>query len=115
MLEHVVERGAHRDHFEDLRLPVAQGVRQLALGDVARDSGHAEDLVALVAQRHFRRRYPLLHAPARYSSMSIIGCPVRTISLFVGVEFLRELRRKKFEVGLADQVRGPRHADAGRP
>ena len=101
MLEYVVERRAHRDHFEDFRLPVAQGVRQLALGDVARDSGHGEDLVAVVAQRHFRRRYPLLQAPREFLLVEH-RLPGADDLLLVVIEFLRELDRQKLEVGLAD-------------
>ena len=104
-----------RDHLEDFRLPVAQGVRQLALGDVARDAGHAEDLVAVVAQRHFRRRYPACIKPQRNLLLVDHRLPGANDLLLVVIEFLRELRRQKLEVGLADQIRGPRHADASRP
>ena len=110
-LEHVAEWGAHCDHLEDLRLPVAQGVRQLALGNVARDSDYAEDLVAVIAQRHFRRRYRLLHAPCDFLLVDH-RLPGADDLLLVGVELLRELHRQKFEIGLSDQVRGSRHADA---
>ena len=34
-IEHLLKRGAHRDHFEDLCLPIAQGVCKLARGNVA--------------------------------------------------------------------------------
>ena len=112
MLEHILQRGAHRDHFEDLRLPVAQGVGELALGDVAGDAGHAEDFVALVAQRHLRRRYPRLAAgPRTYSSMSNIGCPDWTIRCSSAKNFCAISWGRSSRSRLADQVRGPRHAD----
>ena len=79
-LKHVSKRGAHRNHFEDVRLPVAQGVRQLALGNIVRNSGHADRFRRVVAQGRFRRQYQVLPPePSKtYSSMSIMDCPVRT-------------------------------------
>ena len=56
------ERRAHRDHFEDLRLAVAQQIGQTAVGDVARDAGDAEDVAARVAHRHLGRQQPGLAA-----------------------------------------------------
>ena len=55
LLENISQRSAGRDHLEDEGLPVAQAVRMLARGDVSGNADQAEDLVLLVAQRHFRR------------------------------------------------------------
>ena len=62
-VEHRLDRRAHRDHFEDLRLAVAQRAGEPPLGDVARDAGHAEDVAVRVAHRDLRGQKPIL-APA---------------------------------------------------
>lgn len=61
-VEHIFERGARRDHFQYLRLPVSKGVRLLAGGDVVGDADQTEDIVLNIAQRHLRRRKPFAGA-----------------------------------------------------
>ena len=51
-VEHLAQRGAQGDHFQDLRLPVAQDLGLLAFGNVAGDADKAEDFIVLIAQRH---------------------------------------------------------------
>ena len=95
--------------MQDLRLPFAQEVRQPALGNVARDPGHAEDFVAIVAQRHFRRRDPRLVARgAEYAFLHVDDrLPGPDDPLFIGIEFIRDLRRQELKVRLADQIGRP--------
>ena len=45
-LEDVGKRRVGRDHFEDVRLPVAQRLGEFARGDVARDANEAGDPVS---------------------------------------------------------------------
>jgi len=63
-IQHILEPRVRRDHFQNLRLPVAQDVRLSARGDVPGDAHQTDDLVVIVAQRHFGRRKPLLDAGA---------------------------------------------------
>ena len=57
-IEHLRERRARRDHFEDLRLAVAQRLRHFARGDVARNADEADDFAAVVPERHLCRGNP---------------------------------------------------------
>ena len=49
--EHARQRRAAGDHLEDLRLGVAERLRQAGLGDVAGHAEKSDDVIALVAQR----------------------------------------------------------------
>ena len=102
------QRRALRDHFENLRLPVAQFVRQHARGDVARDAHQTEDFAIVVAQRRFRRRQPF--AFARLGDDGLLDVdrrtPARQDFHLTRAENARGLRRVNVEIRTADQIAG---------
>ena len=111
-----VERRAHRDHFEDLRLAVAQQIGETAVGDVARDAGDAEDVAARVAHRHLGRQKPGLAARMVVEVLlEVDHRPAAADDLLLVVEeLLRDLQRQQLEVALADHIGGLGEAHARR-
>ena len=115
-VENRLERRAHRDHLEDLRLAVAQRVGEPAVGDVARDAGHSEHVAARVAHRHLGREDPGLAARAVVDIfLEVDHRPAGADDLLLVVEEpLRDLGRQQLQVGLADQVGGNGSAHSRR-
>ena len=116
LVEDRLERRAHGNHLENLRLAVAQQIGKAPVGDVARDAGDAEDVAARVAHRHLGRQEPGLgpggvvdvfldvdHRPAIADDL-----------LFVVEELLRDLQRQQLDVAFADHVSGFGMAHARR-
>ncbi len=107
-VEDRLERRAHGDHFEDLRLAVAQQIGETAVGDVARNAGDAKDVAARVAHRHLGRQEPGLAARAVVKILlEVDHRPAGADDLLLVVEeLLRDLQRQQLEVVLADHVSG---------
>ncbi len=96
--------------------PSRRSVRQPALGNVAGNADHADDLVPIVAQGNLGREDPRLLARGAEDAFLHVdhGSPGANDLLFVGEEFVGDVRGKELEVGFADQVGGPRKAHPGR-
>ena len=114
--EDVGQGRAGRDHFEDLRLAVPQRLRQLARRDVARDSDEADDLAAVVAQRHLGRGHPDL--PSGRIDDVFLDVDQRLAGLedapLVGEVLSGDVGCVQFEIRAADQIAGRGEADLAR-
>ena len=113
MLEHLLQRGAHRDHLQDFTLTHTPYVGQLALRNVAGNAGKAEHFISIVAQRHFSRQQPALSA-RRVDHMFLVidqRLPRSDDLLLVREKLFSEFGRMELEIRLANQVGGSREAD----
>ncbi len=115
-VEHVLERSTHRDHFEDLRLPVSKDVRLLAGSDVVGDADQAKNLILNVAQRHLGRREPLAGAQGIYDKLFLVDHRLSTVDdvLLDEAKFLRNVRGMEIKIGQADHVARLLPATVGR-
>ena len=90
---------------------------ELAFGDVEADADDADHFAVLIAQRNLRRADGARHARDGVET-GLFEIDDRGAGfeqrLFVGIELLREFRRKEIEVGLADRVGGDRCPCCGR-
>ncbi len=115
-IEDVGQRRARRDHFENLRLAVAQRLRQFARRDVPRYADHANDLAYLVAQRHLRRRHPEFPA-VRVDDIFLDvdqGPAGVDDAPLVGQVFPGDVGAVKLEVRFSDQIAGRGETDLAR-